>query len=252
MFNYLSKFIPNYSKLTEVLRHLIKNEVDWQWSEIHSKALDELKTKVSQAPVLKIFDSKSEITIQCDASSHGLGACLIQNNQPVSFLSRSLTDCEKRYAQIEKELLEIVFGCEKLHNFIYGKKVKILTDHKPLLEVVKKDLNKVSARLQRMLLKLLKYNITLEYLPGPKMFVADTLSKFHISDKVIDDPDMKDVVHTVEKYFIGMEEQKEMIKKATVDDADLKKVTLYCELGWPKNVNRIEEAKLKYFYKIKE
>jgi len=156
---------------------------------------------------------------------------LIQNNQPVSFLPRALTECEKRYAQIEKELLGIVFGCENLHNFIYGRKVKILTDHKPLLGVIKKDLNKVFARLQRMLLKFLKYNITLEYLPGPKMFVADTLSRFHISDKVKDDTDMKDVVLIVEKYFIGMEEQKEIIKKATVDDADLKKVILYCEIG---------------------
>lgn len=62
----------------------------------------------------------------------------------MSFISRALTECEKRQAQIEKELLGIVFGCEKLHNFIYGKKITIATDHKPLLGVIRKYLNKVS------------------------------------------------------------------------------------------------------------
>lgn len=71
----------------------------------------------------------------------------------------------------------------------------------------------MSAKLQRMLLKLLKYSITIEYVYSAKMFVADTLSTFHISDKVKDDPDMKDVVHTVEKYSMGKKEKNKYLKK---------------------------------------
>ena len=62
---------------------------------------------VTRTPVLN-----EEVTIQCDASLSGLGAALLQKGQPVAYASRALTPAETRYAQIEKELLAIVFACE--------------------------------------------------------------------------------------------------------------------------------------------
>lgn len=140
----------------------------------------------------------------------------------------------------------------KLNNFIYGRRVKVLTDHKPILDIIKKCLNKVSARSQRMLLKLLKYSITIEYVYSAKVFVSDTLSTFHISDKVKNDLDIKDVIHTVEKYFMDKKKKKKYLKKTTLDDVELKKVTLYYDPGWLKNINRLKKTKLKDFYKIKK
>lgn len=72
------------------------------------------------------------VTLSVDASSEGLGAVLLQEGQPVAYGSRALTDSQKCYVQIEKELLAIVFGCEKFHQYLYGRKVHVESDHKPL------------------------------------------------------------------------------------------------------------------------
>ncbi len=88
--------------------------------------------------MLKYFDFNKDVMLSVDASAEGLGAVLLQEGQPVAFGSRSLTECQKRYAQIEKELLAIVYGCEKFHQYVYGKTVQVETDHKPLETVFKK------------------------------------------------------------------------------------------------------------------
>ncbi|GFT91034.1 retrovirus-related Pol polyprotein from transposon 297 [Nephila pilipes] len=93
------------------------------------------------------FGSASdEIVIQCDSSKDGLGSCLIQKGQSVSFVSRSLTNSEKNYAQTEKELLAIVFSIAKYHNFVCGRKVAVQSDYKPLMTIVKKPMHKISSR----------------------------------------------------------------------------------------------------------
>ncbi|KAF2897466.1 hypothetical protein ILUMI_08706 [Ignelater luminosus] len=111
-----------------------------------------------------------------DASQTGIGRCLLQNGQPVAFCSRSLTETEIRYPQIDKELLSICFTLNKFHNFVYGRKILVKTDHRPLVAVCNKDFYKVSSRLQRLKLKLIQYNFNIEYLPGRYMFIADLLS----------------------------------------------------------------------------
>ena len=73
---------------------------------------------LSTAPILSYFDPSKATTIQVDASNHGLGACLLQQGKLIAYASRSLTPTEAAYAQIEKELLAIVFACQKIHQFI--------------------------------------------------------------------------------------------------------------------------------------
>ena len=82
--------------------------------------------------VLKLFDVHKEVVIETDASKDGLGACLLQEGDPLAYASRSLTASEQNYVQIEKELMAIVFACEKFHQYVYGQPVKVVTDHKPL------------------------------------------------------------------------------------------------------------------------
>ena len=77
----------------------------------------------------------NQITLSVDASSYDLWACPMQEGRLVSYASRSLTSAEKHYVQIEKELLAIVYGCTKFHQFVYGKRARVQTDHK-LLEVL--------------------------------------------------------------------------------------------------------------------
>ena len=101
---------------------------------------------------------------------------LIQDGQPVAYGSRALTDCQKRYTQIEKELLAIVYGCEKFKQYVYGKTVHVETNHKPLETVFKKSLQKAPPRFQRMLMSLQPYDLRVSYKPGKELYIADTLS----------------------------------------------------------------------------
>ena len=85
------------------------------------------------------------MTLQCDASLKGLGACIIQEGQPIAFVSKSLTDTETCYANIERELLAIVFGCKKFHTYLYGRTFVIESDHKPLDMISMKNLTRSSS-----------------------------------------------------------------------------------------------------------
>ena len=133
--------------------------------------------------MLRYYSLKEDVTIQCDASQRGLGAALLQGGQPVAYASLALTDTEVNYAQIEKELLAIVFACEKFDAYIYGRHcVRLQTDHKPLESIFRKYLCTVPKRLQRLLLRLQKYCLDVTYLKGEKMLIADTLSRAYLPE----------------------------------------------------------------------
>lgn len=103
MVNYLRSFIPNMADLTENLRPLLRNGIIFSWQSTHSAAIKTLKEKISSAPVLSSFDVNKSITIQTYSSKSGIGSVLLQNNkQPISYASRSLTDTEVNYAQVER------------------------------------------------------------------------------------------------------------------------------------------------------
>ena len=178
MVNYVQKFAPNLADITSPLRDLVKKDNEFIWDDqVHGHALDQVRQILSQPPLLKFFDPKVTPVLQCDASMHGLGACLLQNNQPVAYASRSLTQTEIHYAQIEKEMLAIVFGMEKFETYLYGRKVFVESDHKPLEAILKKSLLNAPKRLQRMMLRLQHFDFEVQYKQGPLMFLADTLSR---------------------------------------------------------------------------
>ena len=106
------------------------------------------------------FDLQKETEIIVDASPVGLGAVLIQRDlkagqgQIIAYASRSLTDTEKRYSQLEKEALAIVFGIERFRTYIYGLQFTLVTDHRPLEYLFNKTRSKPSMRVERWRLRL--------------------------------------------------------------------------------------------------
>lgn len=247
---FFSKFVPNLSRLTENLRNLTRKNKKFEWTEIHENELVTLKYLVSHSPTLKLFNPNLEITIQSDASSEGLGCVLLQEGYPISFASRTLSKSEKGYAQIEKELLSICFAFEKFHYFVYGHPVTVQSDHKPLGPIFSKQLDKVSNRLQRMLLKLLKYDIKVVYLPGKDMLIADLLSRSYIRDKVKDDPEMEYVIHSLSNNIAMSDEKKEIFKRAIDDDPVLSQVKHFCQQTWPNN-NKNLDASVKFYFNLR-
>lgn len=182
MVNYLSKFYKHLSDDCDILRQLTHKDNMWEWTEMHDNAFSRLKDNIAKAPVLKYYNPQEELTLQRDASETGLGAALTQEGKPVAFGSRALTPTARGYAQIEKECFAIVYGMEKFHQYTYGRKVRVQSDHKPLEVIVRKPLLSAPKRLQRMLLRLQRYNFDVIYVPGLDMLLADTLSRAYLSE----------------------------------------------------------------------
>lgn len=117
---------------------------------------------VCVTPVLRYYDVQTPVSLTCSASQHGHGSAWgLQDGSPMAHASLTLTETEKRYAQIEKELLAVAFACFKFYDYIYGKPVTVKTDHQPLVSILKRPFHTVPARSQHMMLKLHKFNLTL-------------------------------------------------------------------------------------------
>ena len=97
--------------------------------------------------------------------------------QPIAYASKSLTDTETRYANTERELLAIVFACQRFNTYVLGRPFTVESDHKPLEMKHQKSLASAPPRLQRMLLQLQRYDVTIRYRPGKEMLLADALSR---------------------------------------------------------------------------
>lgn len=243
--NYLSRFIPNYAQVVEPLRILLKKDNTFIWCHTQNRAFEELKRCISSAPVLRYYSPREPVTLSVDASGRGLGACLLQSGRPVAYAARTLTPNETRWAQIEKELLAIVFGCMRFHQFVYGhSQVTVESDHKPLEIIFKKALNETPARLQRLLLKLQAYSLNIVYKPGKMMHIADALSRAATEQGTSDDV-CKDVTVHVNAVYESLDaspECLERIKLETVKDEVLTAVIDCYQKGWASNKINITEA----------
>lgn len=178
--NYLAKFVPNMSVINEPIRSLLRSDVLFTWEKPQQDAFEAIKDILSREPILTFFDVKKPVCVSVDASKCGLGAVITQDERPIAYASRSLTETEKRYAQIEKELLAVTFGLERFHQYTYGVNVTVENDHKPLENILRKSLLQTPPRLQRLLLRLQKYDFNFKYVPGKQLIIADTLSRAHL------------------------------------------------------------------------
>ena len=141
MINYLSKFSARLSELTEPIRELGKERVPFNWGLEHDEAFSLIKKEVTAAPILAYYNPKKPMVLQTDASCKGLGACLLQNEKPVYFASKALTETQKGYVAIELESLVVAWAMEKFHHFLYGNQFTLETDQKPLEAILSKSLN---------------------------------------------------------------------------------------------------------------
>lgn len=249
MVNYLQKFAPNLSEVTAPMRDLLKEGNQFRWNEqVQGCSFKRVKEILSAAPVLKYFDPKDDVELQCDASDRGLGACLVQEGQPVAYVSRSMTETEGNYGQIEKEMLAILLGVERFEQCVYGRPVKIQTDHKPLESIFRKSLHSAPKRLQRMLLRLQKYDLQVSYKKGTEMYLADTLSRAYRVRKSTRENVAGDVMYIEEmrgdiegelehinmiQYLPVSEPTQTAIQQATESDATLRELKTTIRRGWP-------------------
>ena len=142
-----------------------------------------MKQIIVKEPVLQFYDVSKPVVLSVDSSGKSLGAVLLQNDLPVLYASSTLTDTQQKYAQVEKELLAIVYDCERLHYYIYRRRILVETDHKPLEAMFQKPLYQSPLRLQKMLMKLMRYDLEVKYKRRKELYIADTLSRASLDEK---------------------------------------------------------------------
>lgn len=175
LIQYLGLYIPHLSDKTYVLRQLLRQDVDWEWGTEHLKAFEMIKGDERDV-TLVYFDPNMPVEIEVDASVIGLGAALVQCGKRIAFASKALTPTESCYANIERKLLAVVFGLEKFHTYMFGKSLVVHSDHKPLESIILKQLSTAPPRLQRMLLRIQPYDISIRCWPGKDMIYVDCSS----------------------------------------------------------------------------
>lgn len=261
LITYVSKFIPNLATITEPLRSITHDKQTFVWGSSQEQAFNALKKLITTAPVLQYYNMDKPIVIQTDASSYALGCVLLQEGHPIIYASKTLTETQKNYAQIEKEMLAVLFACRRFDQYICGKAdVTIETDHLPLLNIFKKPLTKTPKRLQSMILTLQRYNFNIKYKRGTEMYIADTLSRAPEIEKQVG----KELqVYRIEQEFEQLEQIDEKedkristatfhkIKCATAEDENMKTLIEIIKNGWPEQKHSLPDE-LKQFWNLRD
>ncbi|XP_037293178.1 uncharacterized protein K02A2.6 isoform X1 [Manduca sexta] len=238
--NFFSKFIRNFNSLLVPLNNLLRKGVEWKWSRECQCAFAEIKDALTGTAVLAHYDPKSPLIVTCDASPWGVGGVLAQSGphgeRPVAYASRSLTPAEKNYSQIHREALAIIFCMRKFHQYIYGRKFTLRTDHKPLVSIFGPQTGiptMTASRMQRWAVILSAYNYDIEYIKTNEN-CADGLSRLPVSYG--DHNGIEELIP--EQTYLhfaqdGMLLEYNEIKKQTEKDPVLGRVLSYIRDGWP-------------------
>lgn len=239
MTNFIAKFLPKLSDVTKPLRELIKKNVEFHWLDTHEQAFLALKNLITQSETLRYYDVSKAVTLQVDASKAGLGAALIQEHGPVAFASKAMNETQCRYAQIEKELLAVVFACKRFHQYVYGKHITIESDHKPLEAIFKKPLSQAPSRLQKMLMQLQAYDITLVYKKGTEMYIADAWSRAYPPD-ITDEQFERDIatehfIHLMSSESYVTDRKLTAIQEEIKTNETMQLLVQQIQSGWPDN-----------------
>ena len=178
MVTYVDMFIPNLSVISTPLRALIMKSADWEWNKEQKYAFENLKQLMTKTTVLQFYGDTKPIKVSTDACKSGIGVVILQQFDndwmPIAYASRALSKSEQNYAMIEKKLPGVVFGCERFHSHVYGRSITVETDHNPIIAINNKPLSDAPPRLQRLMIRIQKYDLEMIYTPGKYLVIADT------------------------------------------------------------------------------
>ena len=172
---YYRKFVEGFSKIAAPLTKLTRKDFKYDWVDACHQSFEELKGRLTSAPVLALPNGRDGFMVYSDASRQGLGCVLMQNDRVIAYASRQLKKHEENYPTHDLELASVVFALKIWRHYLYGVPCRIFTDHKSLQYIfTQKELN----LRQRRWLELIKdYDCTIEYHPGKANVIADALSR---------------------------------------------------------------------------
>ncbi|KAK2578442.1 hypothetical protein KPH14_001059 [Odynerus spinipes] len=241
--NYYGRFIRNLSSILYPLNKLLHKDFKFIWSRECELAFKNAKRAFQSDEVLAHYDPKLPLILATDASSYGVGAVLSHvypdgSEKAIQYASSTLSETQKKYAQIDKEAYSIIFGIKKFHQYLYGNKFTLYTDHRPLVHILapSKSLPLYSAmRMQHYALFLRGFNYTIKYKNTKLHSNADCLSRLPIANYNKNTCDVVDVhqIDTTQSLPVTFEE----LVTATRQDVNLKEIVHSIETGKPIHTN---------------
>ena len=241
LLSYYSKFLPNMATTLAPLYQLLHNNVKRQWTSLEAKAFQASKDLLTSDTLLVHYDPTKQLTLTCDASPYGVGAVLSQTDDhgvenPVAYASRTLSQAERNYSQLEKESLALIFGTKRFHNYLYGHSFILYTDHKPLQGLFNESKaipTLASAQIQRWALTLAAYQYKIVYKKGSEITNADGLSRLPLPSPLSQEVPIPSEYVLLMEHLSSGPITSTQIKTMTRQDRDLAKVLYYVQKGWP-------------------
>ena len=171
---YYRRFVKHYGLLTKPLTQLLKYKY-FSWSEIAQKAFDEVKIAMTRTPVLGLPNFTQPFTIETDACNDGIGAVLMQQGQPIAYLSKALGEKHKSLSIYEELFLALIMVVEKWRPYLQRQEFTILTDHKSLAFLNQQNLHSEMQR--KAMTKLMGLQFKIVYKKGKENVATNALSK---------------------------------------------------------------------------
>ncbi|WVZ52135.1 hypothetical protein U9M48_003223 [Paspalum notatum var. saurae] len=172
---YYRRFIENFSRIAKPMTSLLEKDAEFRWTNAQQAAFDELKKRLTTAPVLTLPDQQKKFIVYCDASRDGLGCVLMQEGKVIAYASRQLRKHELNYPTHDLELAAVVHALKIWRHYLYGQRCEIYTDHKSLKYIFTQ--NELNMRQRRWLELIKDYDMDIHYHPGKANVVADALSR---------------------------------------------------------------------------
>ncbi|UYV60281.1 K02A2.6-like [Cordylochernes scorpioides] len=244
MVNFSARFVPNLAEISHPINKLLSKKEEWIWGDDQDRAFDQIKKNLTSAPGLALYDPSLPIRVSADASSFGLGAVIWQTKdglrQVIAYASRTLSETEKRYAQIEKEALAITWACEKFKQYIQGLVITLETDHKPLVPIfTSKNIDDLTPRIQRLRLRIMRYSYKIVHTPGKNLIVADALSRsprMKVGTQELEE-ELCAYVQQVVSFMPISDVRVKEIKESQDKDQVIQNIIKYTQEGWPERTN---------------
>ncbi|KAF2890539.1 hypothetical protein ILUMI_15634 [Ignelater luminosus] len=254
LINFYCHFVKNLSGKLVPLYELTKEGKQWEWSKECESIFKDSKTWICSSDVLALYDPTKKLRLTCDSSCYGVGAVLSHvingEEKPISFASKTLSSAEKNYAQIEREALAIVFGLKKYHNYPFGRRFELITDHFPLTIIFGEKRNvpvTAAVRLQRWAILLSAYDYQMVYKKEADIPNADALSHLPLPD----DTELEltsncfSIQAPITAFLQNSEEMEKTItvkevEQETEKDVVLKQVVAYVRDGWPSSFQNLQ------------
>ena len=238
MLQYYHRHLPNLASTLEPLHKLLRNNEPWVWGEPQEAAFQAAKGRLASSDLLVHYDPAKPLVLAVDASPYGVGAVLShrldQTERPIAYASRTLNFAERNYSQTEREGLAMIYGVKKFHQYLYGQKFQVLTDHKPLLGIFGESRPipvHSAARVQRWAIIMSAYNYELLYRPGEKNGNADGMSRLPVQCMDEEEFRVPNHIHMVDLVHAPVTSAE--VKRETGKDVVLTRVKEFVVEGWP-------------------